>query len=81
MRYISPMRTTLTIDDDVLTAAKAIAHHTGRSIGDVVSDLARASLRPKARSVQRNGIPLLPVRNPDAIVTSDIVNELRDELM
>lgn len=74
------MRTTLTIDDDVLTAAKAIAGQSGRTIGEVVSELARSALRPKGQSGIRNGIPLLPVRNPDAVVTPAIVNALRDEL-
>jgi hypothetical protein len=74
------MRTTLTIDDDVLTAAKAIARQTDRTIGEVVSELARTALRPKTQPRERNGIPLLPVRNPDAIVTLEIVNALRDEL-
>jgi hypothetical protein len=74
------MRTTLTIADDVLTAAKALAEQTNRTIGEVVSDLARASLRPKVQQRERNGVPLLPVRNPDAVVTPEIVNALRDEL-
>lgn len=74
------MRTTLTIDDDVLTAAKAIAHQTNRTIGEVVSDLVRRSLRPPAASAERNGIPLLPLRKPGVIVTPEIVNALRDEL-
>nr|WP_294557601.1 hypothetical protein [uncultured Rhodopila sp.] len=74
------MRTTLVIDDDVLTAAKAIAHQTNRTIGQVVSDLARRSLRQPAAPGERNGIPLLPVRAKGAIVTPDIVNALRDEL-
>ena len=73
------MRTTLTIADDVLTAAKALAEQTNRTIGEVVSDLARASLRPKHPQRERNGIPLLPVRNPDAMVTPEIVNALRDD--
>jgi hypothetical protein len=73
------MRTTLTIDDDVLTAAKAIAQQTNRTIGEVMSNLVRAALRPTTRAMERNGIPLLPVRNPDAIVTPEIVNALRDE--
>jgi hypothetical protein len=73
------MRTTLAIDDDVLSAAKAIARQRNLTLGQVVSDLARKSLRPPAASTQRNGIPLLPVRRPDAIVTLDIVNALRDE--
>ena len=74
------MRTTITIDDDVLAAAKAIARQKNQTIGKVVSELARNSLRPPAASAERNGVPLLPVRRPDAIVTLDIVNTLRDEL-
>jgi hypothetical protein len=74
------MRTTLAIDDDVLSAAKAIARHRNQSIGQVVSELARKALRPPAASTERNGIPLLAVRQPNAIVTLDIVNALRDEL-
>lgn len=35
------MRTTLTIDDDVLLAAKVIAQRQGRSLGEVISDLSR----------------------------------------
>jgi negative regulator of replication initiation len=73
------MRTTLSIDDDVLTAAKAIAHQTHKTIGEVVSDLARRSLRPPADLAERNGIPLLPVREKGVIVTPELVNTLRDE--
>ena len=74
------MRTTLAIDDDVLVAAKAIARQQHRSIGEVVSELARRALhRPQASST-RNGIPLLPVQSEHAVVTLDIVNALRDEL-
>jgi hypothetical protein len=74
------MRTTIAIDDDVLTAAKSIARQTHKTIGEVVSDLARRSLRPTSNLGERNGIPLLPVRDPVAIVTPEVVNALRDEL-
>ena len=74
------MRTTLAIDDDVLTAAKAIAQQTNKTIGEVVSALARRALRPPAAGAERNGIPLLPVRKAGVIVTPEIVNALRDEL-
>ena len=73
------MRTTLAIDDDVLAAAKAIAEQKNQTLGQVVSELARKSLRPPAASKERNGVPLLPVR-PNARVTLEIVNALRDEL-
>ena len=74
------MRTTITIDDDVLSAAKAIARQENRTVGEVVSELARRSLHPPRRTAERNGIPLLPVRRPHGVVTIDIVNALRDEL-
>jgi hypothetical protein len=74
------MRTTLAIDDDILSAAKAIARQSNQTLGQVVSELARQSLRPPAPATERNGIAVLPVRRPDAVVTLDIVNAFRDEL-
>jgi hypothetical protein len=73
------MRTTVVIDDDVLAAAKAIARLKNQTIGKVVSELARSALHPPAPASERNGIALLPLARPGAIVTSEIVNELRDE--
>ena len=74
------MRTTLAIADDVLRAAKAIARQRNQTIGQVVSELARNSLCPPTTSTERNGIPLVPVRRPNAVITLEIVNALRDEL-
>ncbi len=74
------MRTTLTIDDDVLLAAKAIAEQERRTIGEVVSALARNALHRPQPNATRNGIPLLPVRNSGAVVTLDTVNALRDDM-
>jgi hypothetical protein len=74
------LRTTIAIDDDVLAAAKAIARQRNQTIGKVVSELARHSLRPRAVRAERNGVPLLPVREAGVIVTPEIVNALRDEL-
>lgn len=73
------MRTTLTMDDDILLAARAIARQRNQTIGQVVSELVRHALRPPAAAAKRNGVPLLPVRRPDAVVTLEIVNALRDE--
>ena len=74
------MRTTLAIDDDVLTMAKAIAQQQHSSVGKVVSDLARRALHPPTAPLSRNGVPLLPVSNRQAVVTLETVNTLRDEL-
>ncbi|MBB3933705.1 hypothetical protein GGR25_004783 [Kaistia hirudinis] len=74
------MRTTLAIDDDVLVAAKAMARQQHRSVGEVISDLARRALRRPPAGGERNGIPLLSPRPDGPLVTLDIVNALRDEL-
>lgn len=73
------VRTTLTIDDDVLTAAKAIAEMSSKTIGEVVSELARGSLQPRAPMAQRNGVPLLRAGKKGRVVTLHTVNALRDE--
>ena len=74
------MRTTIAIDDDVLMAARAIARQRNQSVGKIVSELVRHSLRAPMAAAERHGIPLLPVREKGVIVTSEIVNALRDEL-
>ena len=73
------MRTTLTIDDDVLAAAKVLAKEDAKSVGEVISELARQSLRRPPPRRQRNGLPLLPISREKAAVTLEIVNALRDE--
>ncbi len=75
------MRTTLTIDDDVLAAAKGLASLERKSIGAVISALARQALQPQPSSPPtRNGVPLLQTQTGTVPVTSEIVNKLRDEL-
>ena len=77
------MRTTLQIDDDVLLAAKSLAARQRKSVGEVISSLARSALNGEsgaaAAARSRNGVPLL--RGSRSIpVTMDLVNQLRDEL-
>lgn len=75
------MRTTLAIDDDVLSAAKEIAALEKKSVGDVISSLARRALSPAETTAKtRNGVPLLKVRKGAPRVTSELVNRLREEL-
>jgi hypothetical protein len=74
------MRTTLALDDDVLLAAKAMARQQDRSVGEVISDLARRSLRRPQAAGERNGIPLLGSRPDSPMVDLEMVNALRDEL-
>ncbi|WP_313920715.1 hypothetical protein [Tahibacter sp.] len=75
------MRTTLAIDDDVLAAARHLAEREHKSVGEVISMLARQGLTRRARgsTTERNGIPLLPSRKAAVPVTLELVNQLRDE--
>ena len=74
------MRTTLAIDDDVLTAVRSLAERQRKSVGEVISALARQALRREAPvGVTRNGVPLLPSGNAPTPVTLELVNQLRDE--
>lgn len=73
------MRTTLNLDKDVLLAAKEIAKQRGITVGEVVSDLARQALTRETAGSTRHGLPLFPVQPDAALVTLDLVNQLRDE--
>lgn len=74
------MRTTLSIDDDVLAAAKALAAQQHKTLGEIISTLSRQALRPQVNGLaSRNGIPLLPVSEQALPVTLETVNRLRDE--
>ena len=75
------MRTTLSIEDDVLAVAKELAARQGKSVGQVISSLARQALRPKRSAKRtRNRVPLLPVRPGTTRVTPALVDQLRDGL-
>jgi hypothetical protein len=75
------MRTTLAIDDDVLAAAREMASSNRKSVGEVISALARQAMRPHAPArATRNGVPLLTVRPGAARVTSELVRQLQEEL-
>ena len=74
------MRTTLTIDDDVLAAAKQFADARGLTLGEALSQLARATLTERQRhGGTRNGIVLLPAPPDARQATLDEVNTLRDD--
>jgi Arc/MetJ family transcription regulator len=75
------MRTTLDIDDDVLTAAKQLAKARNSTAGEVLSDLARRALTSSSTSDEephyRNGFRLLP--RTGQIITSEMVRKWLEE--
>lgn len=75
------MRTTLNLDDDVLDIAHALARTEHRSLGSVISDLARRGLAPREASAysETNGFPIFAV-GPDArVITDEMVAAAMDE--
>jgi hypothetical protein len=83
------MRTTLDIADDVLFAAKEIAQREKKSIGQVMSELARKAFAvgayqpPADQTVPRvserlaqYGIQPLPSRG--AVISNELIERLRD---
>jgi Arc/MetJ family transcription regulator len=78
--YASGVRTTIDIDDELLTAVKKIAHQKKTTAGRVVSTLLREALGSKSVEMEyRNGIPVLPRRPNGPVGTMELVNRLRDE--
>lgn len=74
------MRTTLTIDDDLLQAAKSTARMRSVSVGTVVSDLARKGLESGCRIRMEDGFPVFDVPPGSPPSTLEQVKSLEDEL-
>lgn len=76
------MRTTLEIDDDVLTAARDLSKRQSRTIGEVISSLARKALLEESSltrdEVTPYGFPLIPSRS-ERIVTNEDIDRIREE--
>ncbi|MCL4818879.1 MAG: antitoxin [Vicinamibacteria bacterium] len=75
------MRTTLDIADDVLLAVKERARREKRTVGEVLSDLARQALTGGASVAAESkpfyGFSPLPPRGP--VVSNELIDRLRDE--
>jgi len=73
------MRTTLELDDDLVSTAKQLARERRVTLGQVISELARQSLAAKAPPKIRNGVRLLVPRPGAPPPTLELINRLRDE--
>jgi len=72
------MRTTVKIDDDVLDAARSIAASRGRTLGEVLSELARRGLQP--REPRRSSlVPTFDVDRNAPRLTPEMVREALDD--
>ena len=77
------MRTTLDIADDVLQAARERAQREKKTVGAMISDLARRALTspPEAHSVKEPEAVygLRPFAPRGGIVTNELIDKLREE--
>ena len=77
------MRTTLSLDDDILLAVKERARRENRTAGEVLSDLARQALTQQLKSDLRQGPESFygfePFEHRGPAVSNALVDRLRDE--
>jgi hypothetical protein len=72
------VRTTLELDDDVIMAARELAADARRSLGSVVSELARRGLTP-ARVEADGDLPVIRVPTGTPPITPQMVRRALDE--
>jgi len=72
------VRTTLNLDDDVAAAARELAAEEHRSLGAVISELARRGLTP-ARVEVAGGLPVIRVPKGTPAITPEMVRRGLEE--
>ena len=72
------MRTTLDLDDDVVAAAKELAAEQRKSLGWMISELARRGLTP-ARVEVDGELPVIRVPAGTPPITPDMVRRALDD--
>ena len=77
------MRTTLDIADDVMQAARERARRERKTIGEMISELARRALtspqEPLSGKEPKAVYGIKPFARRGGIVTNESINKLRDE--
>ncbi len=75
------VRTTLTIDNDLLAVARILAAEKSESVGKAISDLARLGLSATTRAKGRtkSGFPVFSVPKGARTITIEDVRKLEDE--
>lgn len=72
------MRTTLELDDDLVATARELAAAERRSLGSVISELARRGLTP-AQVVAEGDLPVIRVPAGTPAITPQMVRRALDE--
>ena len=73
------MRTTVTIDDDVLAVARALAQRKGTSLGSALSELARRGFKSALTAeVHGDGTAFTVAIDAEPITSEDVYRSLAD---
>ena len=76
------MRTTLDIENDILFAAKDLAKREKKTIGQMISDLARRGLTSEPALTKREPKAVFgfrPFPKDDRVVSNQLINQLRED--
>ncbi len=79
------MRTTLDIDDDILSASKELGKAAGKTAGQIISELARKALTQPLQTTQyaveepKSFYGIRPLPSRGVVVTNELINRIRDE--
>lgn len=66
----------MTLADDVYGAAKTLADGSGKSLGVVLSELARRGLQPEPADLGSGGLPVFAVPPDSAVIPGSRAAEL-----
>jgi hypothetical protein len=67
------------IEDDVYVTAKQIAENSGRTLGEVISQLARRGLASEPLFNSKNGVPVFRIGNCAEKIPGRRAAEILDE--
>jgi len=73
------MRTTLDLDPEIMAAARQIAASRSKTIGEVISELARRGLEARPTIVTHQGFPVFQVPRGVRALTPEDVRRGEDE--
>ena len=78
-RFGRTLRTTLDIDDRILEIARGSSRERGRSLGSIVSELARRGLAERHWTSAQVGLPTFDVRPDSRPITLEMIREAMAE--
>ena len=74
------MRTTLSIDDDVLITVRYLAQQNKVALGTMISELIRKGLKKTVDIKQRDDLPVFSISENSTPITLEHVKLLEDEV-